>query len=59
MYQLKKNLFYKGAQWTAGEGEAGWWCAVLRRCGVSLVRQLEPLERVMLSPEDSLPDIMG
>ncbi|CAH0729818.1 unnamed protein product, partial [Brenthis ino] len=42
-----------------GVGEAGWWCGVLRRCGVSLVRQLEPLERVMLSPEDSLPDAMG
>ncbi|CAG9561271.1 unnamed protein product [Danaus chrysippus] len=38
------------------ECESGWWCGVVRRAGVSLVRQLEPYERVMLSPEDTLPD---
>ncbi|CAH2091081.1 unnamed protein product [Euphydryas editha] len=38
-------------------GGWGWWCALVRRAGVSLVRQLEPLERIMLSPEDTLPDI--
>ncbi|XP_072947333.1 nuclear pore complex protein Nup160 homolog [Epargyreus clarus] len=37
------------------EGEAGWWCAVVRRSGVSLVRELEPVERLMLSPDDALP----
>ncbi|CAH2239317.1 jg6882 [Pararge aegeria aegeria] len=42
----------------SGEADSGWWCAVVRRSGVSLVRQLEPLERIMLSPspEDTLPD---
>ncbi|XP_039755802.1 nuclear pore complex protein Nup160 homolog [Pararge aegeria] len=48
----------------SGEADSGWWCAVVRRSGVSLVRQLEPLERIMLSPspEDTLPDaraVMG
>ncbi|XP_046968556.1 nuclear pore complex protein Nup160 homolog isoform X2 [Vanessa cardui] len=45
----------------SGEAEGGWcgwWCALVRRCGVSLVRQLEPLERIMLSPEDTLPDVV-
>ncbi|XP_028172522.1 nuclear pore complex protein Nup160 homolog isoform X2 [Ostrinia furnacalis] len=31
--------------------ESGWWCAVVRRAGISLVRELEPLERMMLSPD--------
>lgn len=38
-------------------GDWGWWCALVRRAGVSLVRQLEPLERIMLSPEDTLSDV--
>nr|XP_026499138.1 nuclear pore complex protein Nup160 homolog isoform X2 [Vanessa tameamea] len=45
----------------SGEAEGGWcgwWCALVRRCGVSFVRQLEPLERIMLSPEDTLPDVV-
>ncbi|KAM3966268.1 LOW QUALITY PROTEIN: nuclear pore complex protein Nup160 homolog [Aphomia sociella] len=36
--------------------ESGWWCAVVRRAGISLVRELEPLERLMLSPDTSLLD---
>ncbi|XP_048487721.1 nuclear pore complex protein Nup160 homolog [Plutella xylostella] len=31
------------------EYESGWWCAVVRRAGISLIRELEPLERMMLS----------
>lgn len=38
-------------------GGWGWWCALVRCAGVSLVCQLEPLERIMLSPEDTLPDV--
>ncbi|XP_037294626.1 nuclear pore complex protein Nup160 [Manduca sexta] len=38
-------------------GDGGWWCAVVRRAGVSLVCELEPLERMMLSPETSLLDM--
>ncbi|KAL4707694.1 hypothetical protein ACJJTC_014875 [Scirpophaga incertulas] len=34
--------------------ENGWWCAVVRRAGVSFVRELEPLERMMLSPDTTL-----
>ncbi|CAG4950070.1 unnamed protein product [Colias eurytheme] len=41
------------------ESENGWWCAVVRRSGVSLVRELEPLERMMLSPDISIPDEVG
>ncbi|CAG9793912.1 unnamed protein product [Diatraea saccharalis] len=36
--------------------ENGWWCAVVRRAGVSFVRELEPLERMMLSPDSTLLD---
>ncbi|CAH2039562.1 unnamed protein product, partial [Iphiclides podalirius] len=36
--------------------EGGWWCAVVRRAGISLVRELEPLERMMLSPDAALPE---
>ncbi|KPJ07213.1 Nuclear pore complex protein Nup160-like [Papilio machaon] len=39
------------------EAESGWWCAVVRRAGISLVRELEPLEKMMLSPDDTLPEI--
>ncbi|KAJ0178245.1 hypothetical protein K1T71_006068 [Dendrolimus kikuchii] len=35
------------------ESEVGWWCAVVRRAGISLVCELEPLERIMLSPNES------
>ncbi|XP_041987810.1 nuclear pore complex protein Nup160 homolog [Aricia agestis] len=37
----------------------GWWCALVRRAGVSLVRELEPLERMMLSPESTLADALS
>ncbi|CAK1556305.1 unnamed protein product [Leptosia nina] len=40
------------------ENDVGWWCAVVRRSGVSLVRELEPLERMMLSP-DVMPEPTG
>ncbi|XP_045515862.1 nuclear pore complex protein Nup160 homolog [Pieris brassicae] len=33
------------------DGEIGWWCAVVRRSGVSLVRELEPLEQMMLADD--------
>ncbi|XP_068618612.1 nuclear pore complex protein Nup160 homolog [Battus philenor] len=36
--------------------ESGWWCAVVRRAGISLVRELEPLERMMLCPDSTLPE---
>lgn len=39
--------------------ESGGWCAVVRRAGVSLVCELEPLERMMLSPEDTLESGTG
>ncbi|CAG4947485.1 unnamed protein product [Parnassius apollo] len=42
-----------------GDAENGWWCAVVRRAGISLVRELEPLERMMLSPEPLLPEPGG
>ncbi|XP_075978722.1 nuclear pore complex protein Nup160 isoform X2 [Anticarsia gemmatalis] len=31
--------------------ESGWWCAVVRRAGISLVCELEALEKMMLSPD--------
>lgn len=34
----------------------GWWCAVVRRAGISLICELEPLEKMMLSPDASLLD---
>ncbi|CAH0584338.1 unnamed protein product [Chrysodeixis includens] len=36
--------------------ESGWWCAVVRRAGISLICELEPLERMMLSPDAALLD---
>ncbi|CAB3251716.1 unnamed protein product [Arctia plantaginis] len=39
--------------------ESGWWCAVVRRTGISLVCELEPLERMMLSPDAQLLDGSG
>lgn len=36
--------------------ECGWWCAVVRRAGISLICELEPLERMMLSPDVPLLD---
>ncbi|XP_049874082.1 nuclear pore complex protein Nup160 homolog [Pectinophora gossypiella] len=40
--------------------ENGWWCAVVRRAGISLVRELEPLERMMLSPDSvQLDNVSG
>lgn len=38
------------------DAENGWWCAVIRRAGISLIAELEPLERMMLSPDLSLLD---
>ncbi|XP_060802410.1 nuclear pore complex protein Nup160 homolog isoform X2 [Amyelois transitella] len=34
------------------ESEGGWWCGVVRRAGISLVRELEPLERMMCEQDD-------
>lgn len=39
--------------------ESGWWCAVVRRAGISLICELEPLEKMMLSPDASLLDGTG
>ncbi|XP_026325056.1 nuclear pore complex protein Nup160 homolog isoform X2 [Hyposmocoma kahamanoa] len=39
--------------------DSGWWCAVVRRAGISLIRELEPLERLMLSPESTSLGILG
>ncbi|VVD03156.1 unnamed protein product [Leptidea sinapis] len=39
-----------------GDMEGGWWCGVVRRSGVSLVRELEPLEKIMLSQDITLDD---
>ncbi|KAJ8713529.1 hypothetical protein PYW07_013899 [Mythimna separata] len=39
--------------------ECGWWCAVVRRAGISLICELEPLERMMLSPDVLMPDGSG
>ncbi|XP_059054136.1 nuclear pore complex protein Nup160 [Achroia grisella] len=38
------------------DNDSGWWCAVVRRAGISLVRELEPLEKLMLAPDMSLLD---
>ncbi|XP_053606276.1 nuclear pore complex protein Nup160 homolog isoform X2 [Plodia interpunctella] len=47
MEGLQKPLGLMVSQHSMEESEAGWWCAVVRRAGVSLVRELEPLERMM------------
>lgn len=39
--------------------DSGWWCAVVRRAGISLIRELEPLERLMLSPESASLGLLG
>ncbi|XP_073947208.1 nuclear pore complex protein Nup160 [Choristoneura fumiferana] len=50
--QKPLGLMVSNASRSAG---SGWWCGVVRRAGISLVRELEPLERMMLSAELAAP----
>ncbi|GBP19915.1 Nuclear pore complex protein Nup160 homolog [Eumeta japonica] len=45
-------IVYKNSGDTESEG--GWWCAVVRRAGMSLIRELEPLERMLLASDTDL-----
>ncbi|XP_063363077.1 nuclear pore complex protein Nup160 homolog [Cydia amplana] len=50
MEGLQKPLGLMVAK-SSSDVDSGWWCGVVGRAGISLVRELEPLERMMLSPD--------